>query len=290
MEFNLSKKAALWIGGAGIAAVITIIAFFSIAEFVGEGEVAIVYTPAEGAKKVFEPGMNFVWPLEKTYSFSVRQEVIETKVKVNTSDGKLVTIPVSYNVTIKADEALKLFKKYGPRGQEYYYNTVIQQQLNRLAKETVVQYTTLQIFTDKLTEAGNAVGEKVAKNLDPKGFTIDELAFMSPEIDKSTKQAIDAQVAAQQANELKKLELENEKIEADKNAVIENGKAEQKRIQAKGDADAKKTAADAEAYANQKVSSSLTDNVLKQLELEARKAHGWVTIQGAGNTIVDATK
>lgn len=65
--------------------------------------------------------------------------------------------------------------------------------------------------------------------------------------------------------------------------------AETKRVEAKGEADAAIERAKGEAEANEIVSKSLTENLLKQQELEARQKHGWVTIQGA-NTIVDNTK
>ena len=44
-------------------------------------------------------------------------------------------------------------------------------------------------------------------------------------------------------------------------------------------------AAEAEAEAYRIKSSQITENLLRKWELDARKEHGWVTIQGA-NTVV----
>lgn len=284
----MSKVSAWFIGAAAIAMLVVVVAL-SITERVQDGHVAVVYTPSAGAKEVLDPGFHMVGLLDKTYEFSVRQEVIDTSVEVNTSDGKKVTIPVTYNMRIEsnADTVLALFKAYGARGESYYSETVVQQQLRRLAKETVVQYTTLEMFTDKLTEAGNSVSERIAKAMEADGIVITDLAFLSPEIDANTQAAIDAQIQAQQTNELKKLELENEKIEAAKNKVIEEGKAAQKLVQAEADAKSKRMAADAQAYANNVMAKSLTENILKKMELEARAKHGWVEIQGASTVVTD---
>lgn len=76
-----------------------------------------------------------------------------------------------------------------------------------------------------------------------------------------------------------------EKASADKEkAQIE---AETKQIQAQADADAMKTAADAEAYAYRVKSAEITDSLLKKWEMDARIAHGWVTVQGAGTIVTD---
>ena len=265
-----SKKLITGLAATIITVFVLLVGVLNFVERVPEGHVAVVYTPSDGAKEVLTPGWEVIGLFEKTYKFSVRQEVINTKVEVNTSDGKIVTIPVTYNVSIDSAAALDLFKEYGPREDGYYYDTVIQQQLRKLAKERVVTYSTLEIFTDKLTQAGTEVGNELSKSMQPKGFSITDLAFLSPQIDENTQAAIDAQIRAQQENELKKLQLENEKIEADKKAVIAKGEADAKIIQAQG-----------EAQANKELEQSITPELLAKMEAEARIKHGWITITGA---------
>lgn len=41
-----------------------------------------------------------------------------------------------------------------------------------------------------------------------------------------------------------------------------------------------------EAKANKVKSDSITDNLIRMKEAEAREKHGWVTVNGAGSTIV----
>lgn len=64
--------------------------------------------------------------------------------------------------------------------------------------------------------------------------------------------------------------------------------AETALIKAQNEADIKVTAAKAEAEANQLKSASLTPELIQMTEAEARLKHGWVTVQGADATVVDA--
>lgn len=287
---ELSRKALGFLIGAVLVVFIAVVGLLMITERVSEGHVAVVYTPSEGAKDVLDPGWHFIGLLDKTYEFSVRQEVIETSVDVNTSDGKKVTIPVTYNLRIDAGAALELFKLYGARGEEYYSNTVIQQQLQKFAKETIAKHSTIDIFTTEMTKAGNTIAEQLIKAVEPKGFFVSELALLTPELDEKTQAMIDAQIQAQQENELKKLQKENDKI--DQERAQQQAEADQKKRQTEADTKAYETqkAAEAEAEANRLLSQSLTEAVLKKMELEARQKHGWVEIQGAGSVVVDERK
>lgn len=41
------------------------------------------------------------------------------------------------------------------------------------------------------------------------------------------------------------------------------------------------------AEANRIISESITDELIKMTEAEARKKHGWVTVQGADSVVTD---
>lgn len=76
-----------------------------------------------------------------------------------------------------------------------------------------------------------------------------------------------------------------EKAELDKQTAIAQGEAD------KAKAEANKavtiTNAEAEAEANRIVSESITDNLIKMKEAEAREKHGWVTVQGADTVVTE---
>lgn len=63
-----------------------------------------------------------------------------------------------------------------------------------------------------------------------------------------------------------------------------------KKTAAQAEADAELIKAEAEAAANKKLSSSITDELIKMKEAEARLKHGWVTVQGSDTVVTDATE
>lgn len=90
--------------------------------------------------------------------------------------------------------------------------------------------------------------------------------------DKKLKQAIDNRVTALQ---------EKQQAQAD---------AEKAKIKTEADAENTRTKAKAQAEANKELSASITEDLIKMKEAEARLKHGWVTVKGANSTVVDATK
>lgn len=76
-----------------------------------------------------------------------------------------------------------------------------------------------------------------------------------------------------------------EKAQLDKETAIAQGEA----AKAKAEADKAVTItnAQAEAEANRIISESITDELIKMTEAEARKKHGWVTVQGADIVATD---
>lgn len=88
-----------------------------------------------------------------------------------------------------------------------------------------------------------------------------------------------------------------EKAELDKQTAIAQGEADKakaeadaevKRIQAEAEAEQTRIAAQAEADANNTINSSITENLIKMKEAEARLEHGWVTVKtNDANVVVD---
>ena len=64
-------------------------------------------------------------------------------------------------------------------------------------------------------------------------------------------------------------------------------KADTKKVQAQAEADAGLIKAEGEAKANKAKSDSITDNLIRMKEAEAREKHGWVTVNGAGGVITN---
>lgn len=66
----------------------------------------------------------------------------------------------------------------------------------------------------------------------------------------------------------------------------EKADAEVTKAEAQAQADAQLIEAQAQAEVNSKLSSSITDELIRMKEAEARNKFGWVTISGTNNTVV----
>ena len=130
---------------------------------------------------------------------------------------------------------------------------------------------------DKITRRAEklvSTGEIIEKEY---GIQVLDASIIDVHPDDKLKESIDNRVTALQQKQQAQVEQETAKVQA-----------ETALIKAQNEADIKVTAAKAEAEANQLKSASLTPELIQMTEAEARLKHGWVTVQGADATVVDA--
>ena len=81
--------------------------------------------------------------------------------------------------------------------------------------------------------------------------------------------------------------VEGIELGSDCRALVSKHKDGTKKVQAQAEADAGIIKAEGEAKANKAKSDSITDNLIRMKEAEAREKHGWVTVNGAGSVITN---
>ena len=106
------------------------------------------------------------------------------------------------------------------------------------------------------------------------GLEVLDASIVDVHPDEKLKEAINNRVTALQKKQQAQAEQETVKVEA-----------ETALIKAKNEAEIKVTEAQAEAKANKVKAESITDELIRMEEAEARKEHGWVTVQGAESVI-----
>ena len=137
----------------------------------------------------------------------------------------------------------------------------------------------MDIYSDKRSEVSSTITDYLNEKLESQyGIKIVNALIIDVQLDDELMTKVKAKEQAKQ---------DAEKAELDKQTAIAQGEAD------KAKAEANKavtiTNAQAEAESNRIVSESITDELIKMTEAEARKEHGWVTVQGADKTVVDAT-
>lgn len=272
----MTSKGLFGLVGTILGIFIIIIGLLVFTERVPEGKVAVVYTPSGGATEVLDPGWHTIGLFQKTQEYPTRVTIMKSKISVSTNDGKKVTMPVSYEVKVNKSKVLNIFKELGSQDIEQIQEGYLYQKLFQSSRSVVANYSVLDVYGTKTTEASSKVSESMAKSTEDLGFVVTNVTLGTPELDGATQSAIDDRVKA--AQQLEKLKLDKQ---------IAQAEAEKKKIEAKGKATAEIEEARGKSQANKLLEQSITPELIKLKEAEARMKHGWVTVQGAGSVITD---
>ena len=276
----------------GVILIGTVVGISTSSEMIKPGYVGIVYSMNGGVQdKVLTQGFKWFapWKSVQQYSIATEQAYLSKDKKegpkgddsfnIPTSDGKTVSVDLEFSYHFDEASLPKTFTTFKGRSGQEIEDTFIRGKMKAWTSEVSSTFSVLDIYGEKRAELNAAVLANVQSKFAPYGIVVDSTNFSRIELDAATSDAIQKRINAQQ-------ELEQEKIERDK-ATIE---AEKIKIQAQGVADAAVIKAQGDADANAALSKSITPELLQLKEMEARMAHGWVTIEGAGSVIVDQNK
>lgn len=298
-----------------VCAVIGGIFTISHIKIIGTGKVGITYTYSSRVKdELLKPGAHFIPPMEYMKEFSTSNEILvlskdsrdgskdDDSFKVATSDD--ASIAISFQMTYRyiEDQVIDTYKKFkGMDGTDIVENRV-KTVLKSKISEVTTDYSMMDIYSGNRAQLNEAITEYLNKDFSQKyGIEVLDASIIDVHPDKKLKKAIDNRVTALQEKQQAQAEQEKVKVqkqteqlqaEADANIEITKAQADAEKTKIKAEADAEKTriASEAQAKANKELSSSITDELIRMKEAEAHYKNGWVTVQGAGTTVVDATE
>lgn len=272
----------------GIALAAGVIGGFICTEKIPAGYVGVQYSMSGGVQdELLTQGWHIVSPNKKVNLYSIKTEQMymskeegkkgeDESFNIMTKDGQLnVDFEMAY--TFDSENVVSLFNKYGGLSGEEIVNTKIRGKIKTLVSEVTTQYTVLEVHMEKKAEVNRAITEYLKEQLRVYGITVESATLSRTQPDEAVQAAITKRSAAAQELEAESLKQEQARKEA-----------ETKRIQAQGEADAKLIEAQAEAEANKLLQQSITDELIRMKEAEARMEHGWVTVQGADTIVTTA--
>ncbi len=292
------------LGGCILGAVMVVFLFFAIicTTRVPVGYEGVVYTMKGVQETTLKQGWHWVSPSEHVKLFTVANEqLILTKddregseadesFYVTTSDN--ASIAISFQMSYRFDDAnlVNTYKKFKGMNGEDIVEKRIRTVLKSRISEITTDYSLMDIYSGNRAE----INDKITKYLEDKfkdefGLIVLDATIIDVHPSKKLQESINNRVSALQQAEEAKARQQTAKVEAE-TALIEAQKdADIKVTKAKADAEAVKIAAEAEAEANKKLSNSISDTLVDYKTAEARLKHGWVSVQGANTTVVDAT-
>ena len=208
-----------------------------------------------------------------TLSTSVQTKIME-KITTQTKDGQWLNTNIDVKYRVNKEKAMTVFSNYTTL--ETVNDSVVSPAVQRAIESVTGNYDIYDVLGDKRTEVYEAIDKALKEK-----FESYDLEFVSFTI--TDQDAGDEIEAAIKNESVKQKEIDTAKQEQEKAKV----EADTKKVQAQAEADAGIIKAEGEAKANKAKSDSITDNLIRMKEAEAREKHGWVTVNGAGRVITN---
>lgn len=285
----MSKKTGR-IGGVvvGIGLVIGVACLGMSIEKIPVGYRGVVYSTNGGVQdETLEQGWHLVSPIKKVKEFTVSNEQLvltkdkrdgskeDESFKVATADDASIAVSFQMSYRYKEDTIVDTYKKFKGMDGEDIVNSRVKTVLKSKISEVTTDYTMMDIYSGNRSEINNKITDYLNDEFGKAyGIEVLDASIIDVHPDDKLKEAIDNRVTALQQKQQAQAEQERVKVEA-----------ETKLIQAENEAAIKVKEAQAEAEANRVLSESITDELIRMTEAEARKEHGWITTQGV-NTVV----
>lgn len=257
------------------------------------GYCAVLYNMRGGIEgNVLSQGWHLKSPTVKTtlYSVSLEQSYLtkgsngdsknDDSFSASSSEGKAIQIDLTYTYQYSSDQVADLFTRFRGQSGKEVRDSFIKPNIISWTKEVVANYKVSDILGSERANVNTALTKYLNKKFEQYGIAISNVSLINITVDKKTQEAINAKITAQQKAETQAINNKTaiEKAKAD---------AEVQKTEAQAKADAQLIESKAEAEANKKLSSSITDELIRMKEAEARLKHGWVTISGSDtNTVV----
>lgn len=256
------------------------------------GYVGVVYSANGAEQTTLSQGWHFTSPMKHVANFPISQQQIvfsndpeDYGVKEHAdwhidapASGGMVGINLTVNYNFLPDRVVELYTKFGGIDGESLVASKIQNSIISYVKDITPRFTVMDIYSDKKSEVNSAITEYLNEKLTSEyGINVSSALVIDVDLDNALKDKIRAKEQAKQDAEIAEL-----------NKQTALAQAETDKVKAQAEADIKVIEAQAEAESNRIISESITDNLIKMKEAEARLKHGWITVTGADTVVTNS--
>lgn len=279
--------------------------FFTVKSLkrVGQGEVGVIYSMKDGVQdETLGPGWHFINPFDKMKNYPVSQQQLVLSNNPSDygedehadwhvdapADGGMVKLNMTVNYSFIPDRVTDIYERFNGMNGDAIVDSMVQNSIVAYIKEVTPQFSVMDIYSDKRAEVSKAITDYLNQRLnDEYGIQVYSALIIDVQLDQTLMEKVQAKEQAKQ---------DAEKAELDRQTAIAQGEADKaraeaaaavKKINAEAEAEQMRISAQAEADANNMINTSITENLIKMKEAEARLAHGWVTTQGASGVVVN---
>ncbi|MDR0840060.1 MAG: hypothetical protein LBN26_01560 [Christensenellaceae bacterium] len=256
--------------------------------------VGIVYSPFSGvSEQVLPEGIHAKGPLDSVYTISTE---VQTKtlsgITGQTKDSQYVTMEIDIKYRVSTANAFEVFRQY--RNLNTLDNQFIMPTVQRGIEKVTTNYNVIEILGDHRNNVYADIEGALKEQFALCGLTFVQINFNDTDAGAEIENAIKAEAVAKKMIDVAEQERDAAEVTAQQRVIEARADKERAQInadmqilQAEAAAKIKELEAQAQAKANVEIAKSITPELIEMKLAEARLAHGWVTIQGAGSTIVD---
>ncbi len=214
---------------------------------IGSGEAGVLYETFGGGVVTDEPplneGFHLVAPWNKVFVYEVRQQSLEEKMQVLSSNGLEIRIDASTWFQPSYNNLGSLHREKG----EAYIQRLLQPAVRSAARAVVGRYNPEQLYASKREAIQKEILEETQILLKDQYVQVNEILVRDVSLPPNIKDAIE-----------RKLRQEQESLEYEFRLTKAEQEAERQRIDAEG-----------KARANEILNASLTSNILKEKGIQA---------------------
>ncbi len=242
-EFPVGLKRIIIIG---VIVIFAIVAMFKMSVTIGAGEAGVLFkTFGAGVdiETTYGEGWHLIAPWNDMNIYEVRQQEVQEKMAVLSSNGLEISVEVSTWYQPVYDKLPLLHKEKG----EDYLNRVVIPSIRSATRSVIGRYTPEEIYSSKRDAIQSEIFEETKIILDKQFVQLNEVLVRDITLPPTIKAAIE-----------NKLKQEQESLEYEFKLAKAQKEAERQKIDAEG-----------KANANRILNASLTDNILKEKGIEA---------------------
>lgn len=277
------KKGFIGAVSLGVILIVFIISMIICIEKIPVGYVGVVYKMNGGTTgETLTQGWHIVSPTKKVKLFTIGNEVlILTKDKregsegndsfrVSTSDDATIAISFQMSYRFNPNTVTDTYNKFKGLSGEDIVESRVKAVMKSKVSEVTTSYSLMDLYSGNRAEINHKLTEYLNKEFEKSyGMEVLDASIIDVHPDKQLEKTINNRIEALQKKQQAQAEQETAKVEA-KTALIK----------AQNDAEIQITKAKAEAEANKLKSASITSELIKMKEAEARVKWGWVEVQG----------
>ena len=250
---------------AGVVVSLLVLVFgnrmFLIIDAGERGVIFRPYTSGLDRENIFGEGFHVVAPWNRMYVYNVREQQREETMDVLDKSGLYINVDVTVRFNPLFNTIPFLHDRFGVE----YVNVLVIPEVRSSVRQVAGRYTAEEIYSTMRQQVESEIIEETKKTLGANFIDMRALLIRSIDLPTQIKTAIES-----------KLTQEQEALAYEFRLNREESEAERKRIEAQGIAD----------Y-NRIISSSLTDNILKQKGIDAtldlaKSANSKVVVVGSG--------